>query len=233
MDFAGYVVLITGASKGIGLCLAKILSEYGATVIGIYNNTIIKEALFDTYKCDISNEEEVKNLIKYVKEKHEKIDVVVNCAALSLDNDIYDKTKEEFIKVLEVNLVGTFLICKYASLEMEKGVIINLSSTDASDTFNPISIDYAASKAGIENVTKNLALRFPYLKICALAPNWVNTETVLNMDKEYLKNELKRVGQDKLLKKEEVALKIIEIMINDDIRSGEIIRMDGFNENIF
>lgn len=230
MDFAGLVVLITGASKGIGLCLANILHEYGATVIGVYNSNKIEDVLFDTFKCDLSEEEDIKNLISYVKNKHEKIDVVVNCAALSLDNDIYDKNKNEFMRVLEVNLVGTFLMCKYASLEMERGVIINISSTNALDTYNPISMDYDASKAGVENLTKNLALRFPKLKICALAPNWVNTETVLNMDPEYLEKELKRIGQDKLLKKEEVALKIIEIIINDDIRSGEIIRMGGFNE---
>ena len=230
MDFAGLVVVITGASKGIGKCLANIMHEYGATVIGVYNNTKITNVLYDTFKCDISNEEEIKKLFDYVIKKHEKIDVLVNCAALCIDNDIFDKSKSEFMKVLEVNLVGTFMMCKYASLNMNKGVIINISSTDALDTFSTISMDYAASKAGIENITKNLAIRFPDLKICALAPNWVNTETVLEMNPNYLESELKRIGQSKLLKKEEVAVKIIEIIINDDIRSGEIIRMGGFNE---
>jgi len=230
MDFAGLVVIVTGASRGIGNCLANILHEYGATVIGVYNNTKIKDVLFDTYKCDVSNELEVKNLIRYVKDKHEKIDVVVNCAALCLDSDIYDKSKDEFMKVLEVNLVGTFLMCKYASLEMDLGVIVNMSSTNAHDTFTTYSMDYDASKAGVENLTKNLAKRLPKIKVCALAPNWVDTESVLSMDPEYLHNELKRIGQDKLLKKEEIALKIIEIIINDDIRSGEVIRLDGINE---
>lgn len=230
MDYSMYTILITGASSGIGLTLANILNEYGATVIGVYNNHPIKNVLYDTYKCDISNEEEIKELFNYVIKKHEKIDVVVNCAAISLDSDLYEKTKEEFMKVLEVNLVGTFLMCKYASLNMNKGIIINLSSTDASTTYNPISIDYSASKAGIENMTKNLALRLPNLKICALAPNWVNTESVLSMDQFYLKEELKRIGQKELLKKEEVALKIIEIILDDDIRSGEIIKIGDINE---
>ena len=230
MNFEGLVVLITGASKGIGACLANILTEYGATVIGVYNETKITDAYFDTYKCDISSEKEIKNLFKYAKEKHEKIDVVVNCAALCIDDDLYDKTKNDFMKVLEVNLVGTFLMCKYASLEMDKGVIINMSSTDATDTYGVLSMDYAASKAGIENLTKNLANRLPNLKICALAPNWVNTETVLSMEPNHLKEELKRIGQQELIKKEEVALKIIEMIINDDIRSGEIIRMGGLSE---
>ncbi len=229
MDLAGYVVLIIGVSSGIGHILAGILHEYGATVIGTYNKHKIEE-LYDTYKCDLTKEEEIKDLFAKVISKHEKIDVVINLAALAIDNDINTKTKNEFMQVLEVNLVGTFLVCKYASLNMKRGIIINISSTDATDTFSPLAMDYAASKAGVENLTKNLALRLPNLKICALAPNWVDTDSVLNMNPEYLKEEMARVGQKRILKKEEVALKILEIMINDDIRSGEIIRMSGNDE---
>lgn len=230
MDFTDSVILVTGASRGIGLYLSNLLTEYGAKVIGVYNKTKIKNVNFDTYKCDISNELEIKKLMNYIKINYGSLDVVVNCAALCLDNDLYDKTKKEFMKVLEVNLVGTFLICKYASLLMKKGVIVNISSTDAEDTFSTFSMDYAASKAGLENLTKNLALRLPNIKICAISPNWIDTETVLEMNQEYLKNELKRIGQKELLKKEEVVNKIIEIIVNDDIVSGDIIRMVCSNE---
>lgn len=230
MDFTNTVVLITGASRGIGLTLAKLLTDYGAKVIGVYNNTKIKDNRIDTYKCDISNEKEIKRLFQYIKKSYGKIDIVVNCAATCLDSDLYDKTKKEFMRVLEVNLVGTFLMCKYASSLMTNGVIVNISSTDAYDTFSTYSMDYAASKAGLENLTKNLALRLPNLKICALAPNWVDTETVLSMDENYLKTEMERVGQKKLLTKEEVVIKIVEIIVNDDIISGDVIRMVNSNE---
>lgn len=230
MDFTNNVILITGASRGIGLCLANLLTEYGANVIGIYNETKIKDVLFDSYKCDISKELEIKKLFKYINNKYGKLDVVVNCAALCLDNDLYDKTKKEFMKVLEVNLVGTFLICKEASLLMKKGVIVNMSSTDAFDTFSTFSMDYAASKAGVENLTKNLAIRLPNIKVCAIAPNWVDTETVLNMDKCYLEREMNRIGQKKLIKKEDVVIKIVETIVSDDIVSGDIIRMVDSNE---
>jgi len=230
MDFTGMIILISGASKGIGYTLANLLTDYGANVIGIYNNTKIKNAKFDTYKCDISNEKEINKLFKYIKSNYGKLDCLVNCAAMCLDNDLYDKSKNEFMKVLEVNLVGTFLMCKNASMIMNKGVIVNISSTDASTTYSPISMDYAASKAGIENLTKNLALRLPNIKICALAPNWVDTETVLEMDQNYLKTEMERIGQEKLLTKESVVIKIVEIIVNDDIVSGDIIRMVSNNE---
>ncbi len=225
MDLSNLNILIIGASSGIGECLASILLGYGATVIGTYNKTKIQSNLNDKYHLDLKNELEIKKVLEKVIDKYKKIDVIVNMVGLAKDNDIYDKTKKEFMEVLEVNLVGAFLLAKYASLKMNKGVIINMSSTDAEDTFNPLSMDYSSSKAGVENLTKNLALRFPKLKICALAPNWVDTKSVLEMDPNYLKSELNRIGQKELIKKESVAVKLIEIIIDDDIRSGSIIRM--------
>jgi len=230
MDLSGLVVVVTGASKGIGLALANLLSDYHAEVIGIYNETKIKTDKFTTFKCDVSKEKDIKKLFDYVNEKYGKLDVLVNCAAICLDSDFYDKTKDEFMKVLEVNLVGTFLMCQYASRIMNNGVIINVSSTDATDTYSTYSMDYAASKAGVENLTKNLANRLPNIKVCAVSPNWVDTDTVLSMDEEYLKREMKRINQKELIKKEAVVIKIIEIMINSDIVSGDIIRMVSNNE---
>lgn len=230
MDFTGSVILVTGASRGIGKVLSNLLASYGAKVIGVYNKTKIDNNDIDAFKCDISKEKDIKKLMNYIKQNYGKLDVLVNCAALCLDNDLYDKTKEEFMSVLEVNLVGTFLICKYASLLMNKGVIINVTSTDAVDTFSPISMDYAASKAGLENLTKNLALRLPNLKICAISPNWVDTDTVLEMDPNYLESELKRVNQKELLKKEDVVIKIVEMIVSNDIVSGDIVRMVNSNE---
>ena len=226
MDLSNLSVIVTGASKGIGYTLASMLSKYGAKVTGIYNNTLITNVPFKIYKCDITKEEEVKKLFSDIS----NVNVVVNCAALSIDNEIEDKSIDEFMEVVKVNLGGTFLINKYASLTMKKGVIINMSSTDASTTYSPISMDYCASKSGVENLTKNMALAFPNLKVCALAPNWVDTDTVLSMDRKYLESEMKRVHQDKLLRKEDVSLKIIDMITNDDIKSGSIIKMGDINE---
>ena len=223
------IVLVTGASKGIGYTLANMLVSNGYTVIGIYNNTKITNNLIDYQKCDISNEEEIKNLFQYIKDKYGKLDILVNCAALSIDDDIYDKSANDFMKVLEVNLVGTFLMCKYASLLMNEGVIVNVSSTNGNDTYTPISMDYDASKAGVDNLTKNLALRLNNIKVCGIAPNWVDTDTTLSIDKDYLSNEMQRIGQKNLIKKEDVCKKIIEIIENINIKSGSIIRMEDGN----
>ena len=220
------IALITGASQGIGLTLSNMLLNKGYKIIGIYNNTVVNKKSIDYYKCNISNEEDIKRLFEYIKNKYKKIDILVNCAAISIDNDIYEKSKSEFMKVLEINVVGPFLMCKYLSKIMDKGIIINIASTDGIDTYSPISMDYSASKAALINLTENLALRFPKIRIYGIAPNWVDTDSTLNMNKEYLESELKRVGQNKLIKKEDVTLKIINIIENDNIKSGSIIRMD-------
>ena len=230
MEFKDKVILITGASKGIGKHLAEKLIDMGANVIGVYNNTLINHVYVDAYKCDLKNENEILELFCYIKNNYDTLDYVINCAAISDDCDITEKTKESFMQVLEVNLVGTYLVCKKALELMENGVIINMSSTDATTTYNSISIDYCASKAGIEALTKCLSLIKPQVKVCALAPNWVETETTLNMNPDYLKNELKRIKQNNLITKDEVVNKIIEIISNDNINSGEIIRMDDSNE---
>ena len=228
MDFSNVVCVVTGASKGIGKTLASILASYNASVIGVYNKTKCDNVNFDTYKCDISSEKNVKKLFKYVEEKYHSVDILVNCAALCIDEEFENKSADDFMDVLSVNLVGTFLMCKYLSKIMKKGsCIINISSTDAQDTFSPISMDYAASKAGVENLTKNLAKILQGIKVCALAPVWVDTQTVLEMNPNYLKEQMDAHNQIELLRKEDVAMKIIEIVINDDdYSSGDIVRME-------
>ena len=186
MDYKDKIILVTGASSDIGNHLANTLASKNATVIGIYNKTKIDNSKFINYKCDITKEKYIKKLMKMIKNKYGYINILINGAALSLDNDMYSKTKKEFMKVLEVNLVGTFLMCKYASLLMDNGVIINIASTDGIDTYSVFSMDYSSSKAGIINLTKNLANRLNNIKVCGIAPNWVKTKSVLEMNKDYL-----------------------------------------------
>ena len=210
MDSSKKVVLVTGASKGIGYDTIIEFAKHGYNVVINYNTdekgakelekNIHKYGVKSlVIKADVSNEYEVKNMISTIISEFGKIDVLVNNAGIAMDNDIFDKTKEEFMKVLEVNLVGTFLVTKEAVKYMETGTIINVSSTEGIDTHNDISMDYCASKAGIISLTKTLSMRFPNLNVYAVAPNWVKTPSVLEMDPEYLLNELKRVGQKELI----------------------------------
>lgn len=238
MEKRNETALITGASSDIGIAITKKLASMGYNVIihyfknkdaalnlekEIIHNYCVKTLVIN---ADISSTNEVNNMINTTLKGFPQIDVLINNAGIAIDNDIYDKTKEEFLRVLEVNLIGTFLVTKEVSKNMKTGTIINISSTDGIDTYNDLSMDYCASKAGINSLTKTLAMRFSNLKVLALAPNWVKTKSVLEMDPQFLKNELARIGQKELLTTEEVANKIKELIIDDNITSGSIIRLD-------
>lgn len=231
------VVLVTGCAKGIGREIVLSFVKAGYDIIGTYNTSTVesiklKEELellgvnINLYKLDISNEEEINTFCEIIKTKYSKIDILINNAAISIDNSFEEKTKKEFMKVLEVNLVGPFLLIQKLYMLMNNGSkIINISSTDGINTYSKLNIDYSASKAGLINLTKSLALQFDSIKVYALCPNWVDTESIREMNQEYLNQELNRVGQKKLIAPKDVANKIIN-MIENDIESGSIIVME-------
>ena len=166
LDLNKKVAFVTGASIGLGKGLIEELSKNGCNVVIGYNNSKEKAEWLKKYieekynvkalsiKCDVTDENSIKNTITYIVDNFGKIDIVINNAAYAQDNYIYDKTKEEFMKVLETNLVGPFLVSKYAYKYMNDGIIVNISSKDAVSTYNDISMDYCASKAGLNSLTK-------------------------------------------------------------------------------
>ena len=126
------------------------------------------------------------------------------------------------MKVLEINVVGTFFMIKYFN-KMVKDYIINISSTDGIDTGSVYSIDYNASKAAINSITKTFSSLCSIISIC---PNWVDTKSTRDMNQEYLESELKRIKQDKLISEITIP-KVIDECIKNNTTSGSIIRIDG------
>ena len=230
--------LITGCSKGIGKAIAIALANRGYNIIGTYNTNLekikkLKQEIeqrgvkFSYYKLDLLNDESIANFFCEINKKYSKIDLLVNNAALSLDDELDNKTSKEFLDILKVNLVGPFSLIK--EFKNKLNIVINISSTDGINTYSKLNIDYSASKAGLINLTKSMALALPNIKIVAIAPNWVETEAIGQMDKEYLKQEMERINQKKLIQPKEVANKVIEIL-EKNIKSGEIIVMEDSNE---
>lgn len=232
-------VLVTGSAKGIGKATITEFAKRGYNTVIVYNESkneaeLLKKEITSKYnitatsiQCDVTSEESIKNMIDVVINHFGKIDILINNAAYACDNYLEDKTKEEFMKVLEVNLLGPFLVTKYAHKYMHDGIIINVSSTDADDTYNDISIDYCASKAGLNNLTKSLSMAISDNKVVAVMPNWVKTESVLEMNQDFLQKELVRIGQKRLQEPEEIACKIASIAEDSNIKTGSIIRIDG------
>lgn len=227
------IAIVTGCSKGIGREITLELARDGYDIIGTYN-TSLEEAKglservkmigvnLYPYKLDLLDDKSIDSFLKFVKSNYGNIDLLVNNAALSLDNEIDYKTSDEFIDVLKVNLIGPFLLIKELYKIMNNGIIINISSTNGINTYTKLDIDYSASKAGLINLTKSLALTLDNVKLYAICPNWVNTESIKNMDQEYLKSEMKRVGQKGLISPKTIANKVIDLA-QGNLDSGSII----------
>lgn len=231
------VAVVTGSAKGIGRELIKKLAGFNYDVVITYNTSKndaleLKKYVENKYnvealviKCDITNEEEIKKMRDTIIEKFQKIDILINNAAYACDNYIVDKSKEEFMKVLEVNVCGTFLVTKYLYPYLNGGTIVNVSSKDAVDTYNPISMDYCASKAAVNSLTKTFAQEFLNIKVIGVMPPWVNTESIREMNPEYLKNELNRTNQERLYEPYETAENIIKLLNDKNVDSGSILEV--------
>lgn len=231
-------VLITGASRGIGASIALEFAKNNYNVVISHNSSKcegekVKEYIEKNYKvkclmvkCDISSEIEVSHMVDLSLKEFGNIDVLINNASVSMDNDIMSKSKDEFLRVVEVNLVGTFLVTREVIKKCNVNTIVNISSTDSTSTYSKLNIDYSCSKAGVNILSKTFSLCYPDIKICTIMPNWVNSETVLSMNSDYLEEEMKRIGQKKLIDKEYVARKTYEVVVDKFIKNGDIIRID-------
>lgn len=224
-------IVITGGCRGLGLEFTKYASNLGHTVYALYNNSIDSayelESIYDnvrTIKCDIKNENEVDKVLFNIGE----FDVLINNAAISKDNYYMDKSKKEFMSVIETNLVGTFLMCKYAIDKISKnGLIINISSNNAFLGNTPVSIDYDASKAGVNILTKDFATQLEEekksIRMVAICPGWINTDSVNDADPKYIEESLKKQGQEKLIDKIKLAKYILDNISN--FKNGEVIEI--------
>ncbi len=236
------VVLVTGASRGIGKDTAIEFAKNGYDVLINYNKgeeeaNKLSSFLINNYgintlliKADLSKEEDINNMVNVILKKFDHIDVLVNNAAIALDCLIEDKTKENFIKTLDVNLISPFLLSRLCAKYMPKGSsIINVSSTNGIDTYYPYSLDYDASKAGVISLTHNLSQVYsPNIRVNCVAPGWVMTDMNKDLDEEYIKEESDKILLNRFATPEEIA-KVIFFLASEDASyiNNTVIRVDG------
>jgi len=240
----GKVALITGSSRGIGRAIAILFVEEGAKVAINYNrserqakeliNRIRKmggEALL--VKADVSNSEEVRQMVIETVRTFGGIDILVNNAGILIRKDFFDSSEQELDQVLDINLKGTYLCCREVAqlmLERKKGKIINMASisglAQASGLRYP---NYVASKAGVIGLTRSLAVLLgPHVNVNAIAPGTIVTEmsaSITPYAKKLMAEEasLKRLGQP-----EEVARAALFLASDEsDFITGEILTVSG------
>jgi NAD(P)-dependent dehydrogenase (short-subunit alcohol dehydrogenase family) len=198
----GKIALVTGSSRGLGKEIAKGFAQYGASLVLAdisYPEKTEEEIEGEGARCvavktDISKEAEVKDLAQKITSEFGKVDILINNAGITQLS--YTPTEElpakEWDRVMDINLRGTFLCCKYLGGSMIKtggGSIVNIAST-AGITGVPRAPAYCASKAGVILFTKSLALEWAQhdIRVNAIAPHYLETELtkgVRDSDKVY------------------------------------------------
>jgi NAD(P)-dependent dehydrogenase (short-subunit alcohol dehydrogenase family) len=190
MLLSNRVAIITGGARGIGRGIALKFAEEGCSVVIAYRVSEPSKTLEEILKkggngfsvqCDVSDSRQVQNLVNQVINKYGKVDILVNNAAIAqTPKSITMVSEEEWDRILNINLKGTFLCCKAVVPHMKEkkyGKIINISSIGA---IAPPSqtISYCAAKAGVLGLTLDLALELAPFNICvnAILPGGIRTE---------------------------------------------------------
>lgn len=199
MKLNGKVALVTGASRGIGAAIASKLASLGCDVAINYAGNIQKaeETLNSVkaygvnaqiYQANVANYEEVEAMTKQIIKDFGHLDIIINNAGITSDNLMMRMDQDSFDSVIDVNLKGTWNVCKSITrpiLKQRSGVIINLSSVVGING-NVGQVNYAASKAGVIGLTKSLAKEFASrnIRVNAVAPGYVKSDMTAKLSEE-------------------------------------------------
>lgn len=235
------VIIVTGASKGIGKEISKELAKKGNTIIANYNKSEkeIKELQqelekqnikIDIYKADVSKRGEAANLVKYTIQKYGKIDVLINNAGISQIKEFTQITDEDWNNMINTNLNSVFYMSQEACHNMihnKKGCIINISSiwgiTGAS-----CEVHYSVSKAGVDALTKALAKELgpSNIRVNSIAPGIINTEMNAHLSEEEKQNIEEEIPLEKIGKAIDIE-RCVEWLIKDEYTTGQVISING------
>ena len=223
-NFSGQIVVISGATRGIGRAVAEAFLKAEAHVIGIYaGNSAAAEKFeqanrkygshLELVQCDISKETEVEQLFADLEAKFESVDVLINNAGVRRDSILALMTNSDWQKVIDINLGGTFLMSKQAVLLMMKkkyGRIINITSPVSHLGFAG-QANYAASKAGQIGLTKTLAKETAKKKITVncISPGFIDTDFIKDLGKEQISSYKKMVPMRRFGTVEEIAESVL------------------------
>ena len=241
-NLSGKYAVVTGGGKGIGEAIVKRFVDDGVAGVAILGRNL--DVLQNTakaldpdgekiiaIKCDVSNEQQVADAIKFIMDKFKTIDILVNNAGITKDSMFHKMTNEQWDAVININLYGVYHTCKYVvpiMREKKYGRIVNITSISAFGNIG--QANYAASKGAIVSLTNTLALEGGIKNITAncIAPGFINTDMYKAVPEEIIAQHVKRVPLNRLGEPEEIA-SAAAFMASDDASfiSGQCLVIAG------
>lgn len=247
MTQSGQVALITGAATGIGRAAAIALAGAGFDVVINYSRN--EEAARETaasaeakgartllFKCDVSDDSSVREMLAATEQKFMRLDAVVNNAGITTQvkpKDFESMTAEEWDRVFAVNVRGVFQVTRAAAplLRQSRGSIVNTASIVGLRP-GPQPLPYTASKAAVVSLTKLLALNLaPEIRVNAVAPGWIEGEWMERMLQDKYQELMARRAKSTPLRRcatpEDVAEVIVSLITSNRFVNGEVVVVDG------
>ncbi len=241
---AGKVTIITGSGSGMGEATALLFAKEGAKVIvaeiveqaGLATVQAIEDGGGDAIfvKTDVSKREDVEAIVKAAVEKYGKLDILVNCAGIALDEVSTTECTEEFFnRIIATNLNGVWLGMKYAIPEMMKtggGAIINFASIAALEAYQGLPA-YSASKGAVISISRVAAIEFAAknIRVNCVAPGHIATPMLLDAWAEDGLQRFRNISpQGRLGEPDEVAGVVLFLASNESSHiTGQTIVIDG------
>jgi 3-oxoacyl-[acyl-carrier protein] reductase len=236
--FSGKTALISGGSRGIGRAIVKALAREGAKVAFTYvQNKVAADEIANNdtilaFQADVGNFEESKNLVKQVKERFGRIDILVNNSGITRDKLIALMSEKDWDDVLSTNLKGVFNLTKPVvgvMLRQRSGAILNITSISGIVGM-PGQVNYSSSKAGMIGFTKALAKEIAKANITvnALALGFVETDMTGILNPEYRAKALDQIPIGRFAKPEEMA-EVALFLVSEKASyiTGQVIQVDG------
>jgi len=242
-ELTGKVALVTGASRGIGKAIACALAAEGATVLVNYNGSkeraleVVEEIVAaggsaEAVGCDVSDFSACGAMIEEMIKKYSHVDILVNNAGITKDNLIMRMSEEDYDRVLDINLKGSFNTIRHLSrqfLKQRSGKIINIASVSGV-LGNPGQANYSASKAGVIGLTKAVARELAVRGICvnAVAPGFIDTEMTQAMPEKTKEAAVATVPMQKMGSTEDIANAVVFLAGNkSNYITGQVLCVDG------
>lgn len=234
--------VITGGHHSLGLAISEEFAAHNYNLIITYHNnkelalktqdTLQKKYAIevDLYAVDFNNQNSTYQFINSIKQKYQKIDVIVNNAAYTKEEEFEKKDIQEINKILNINTVAPFIIINgLYKIMPENSSIINIVSTNGIDTYSPLTMEYDASKAALISLTKNFAIALaPKIRVNAIAPGWIKTNVTNSMNPNYIEKEISKICLKRFAEPSEIA-SVVYFLVTPEAKyiNGEVIRVDG------